>query len=175
MDSLDEIRALLEEIRDLQKQHFEAWQNANREAMANQGKALRDVRRRMRTGSVVALLFLAAVLFAIYGLPLLTHYLEGRHYSVVELVRLYQRGRGYDDFAGERLMRMGERAKEELIQLSDDPATPADVAETAHEILDLLFPSTETRAAIERYINRIEDPTRQAEYRRVWQGLFQAD
>ncbi|MDP2895591.1 MAG: hypothetical protein Q8Q12_03405 [bacterium] len=175
MDSLDEIKALLEEIRDGQKEHFEAWQSANRQALERQEITIRDVRRRMKRGSIVVFLLIAGVVFLTYGLPWLTHYLESKKYTVQELVELYQRGGGYDDFAGERLMRMGERAKEELIRLSDDPASPTDVAETSHELLHGLFPSKESEAAIERYINRIKDPTRQAEYRRVWQGRFQPD
>ncbi len=78
--------------------------------------------------------------------------------NVRELVKLFQRGAGSDDVAGDQLRKMGTRGRDKLITLLDDPASPQEESATIVMILHLYFPCRESKEAFERFASRIEDP-----------------
>jgi hypothetical protein len=77
---------------------------------------------------------------------------------VHELVRLYAKKEGGDDVAGPELQGMGTRARDEVIRMLDDVATPKQEQAAAIEILNAIFPSSKSFAAIDRFGSRISDP-----------------
>ncbi len=77
---------------------------------------------------------------------------------VHELVSLYARKQGGDDVAGPELQSLGTKGRDEVIRLLDDPKTPNQEAAAAVEILNVIFPSSESYAAIDRFGSRISGP-----------------
>jgi len=78
--------------------------------------------------------------------------------TVKQLVKLYAEGAGSDDEAGEQFLRMGVKARDELIRMLDDPKTSQDDAGTLLMILCVYFRSEETIRALDRYAARSKDP-----------------
>jgi len=91
--------------------------------------------------------------------------------EVIELVKLYQEGAGSDDIAGERLMAGGEKTKAILIKLLDDPNTPDNLIGTVGMILHIHFPSDETYDALDRSVERIENPEEREKSRQIMKAF----
>ena len=77
---------------------------------------------------------------------------------VHELVSLYAKKEGGDDAAAPELKSLGTKGRDEVIRMLDDPKTPNQEEAAAVEILNVIFPSSESYAAIDRYGSRISDP-----------------
>jgi len=94
--------------------------------------------------------------------------------SVRELVKMYQRGGGADDYAGPELQKRGDAARDELIRMLD--ATPT--AKVANDetvaivrILEYEFPSPLSSEAVERLRLRATDLGTQAQLRLSYTAL----
>jgi hypothetical protein len=77
---------------------------------------------------------------------------------VHELVTLYSKKEGGDDAAAPELQGLGTKGRDEVIRILDDPKTPKQDNAAAIEILNVIFPSSESYAAIDRFGSRISDP-----------------
>jgi len=94
--------------------------------------------------------------------------------SILDLVRLYERGSGYDDVAASEFARRGDAARDELIRILDStPAAKLSSNETAAvvEILEYKFPSHEASDAVERARSHLTDPATQSEFRHAATAL----
>jgi hypothetical protein len=61
--------------------------------------------------------------------------------NIRQIVKMYAKGHGYDDAAGELIISMGEKAKKELIQLRKTPKRLSELEiYRVQKILDLFFP-----------------------------------
>jgi hypothetical protein len=77
---------------------------------------------------------------------------------VHELVSLYAKKNGGDDAAAPELENLGTKGRDEVIRMLDDPKTPNLEDAAAVEILNVIFPCSESYAAIDRFGSRISDP-----------------
>lgn len=91
--------------------------------------------------------------------------------DVINLVKLYQQGAGADDIAGPRLKSGGGQTKAILIQLLDDPSTSEQLVGTIAQILHVYFPSDETYDALDRFVERIENPEEREKTRQMMKVL----
>jgi hypothetical protein len=78
--------------------------------------------------------------------------------NVRELVKLFQRGAGADDVAGEQFKKMGSRGRDQLISMLDDPSASEEDTGAIVMILHVYFPCQESKKAMERMALRIPDP-----------------
>jgi len=91
--------------------------------------------------------------------------------KVIKLVKLHQEGAGSDDYAGERLRAGVEKTKAILIKLLDDPNTPENLIGTVGMILHVHFPSDETYEALDRFVERIENPEEREKSRQMMKAM----
>ena len=77
---------------------------------------------------------------------------------VHELVTLWSKKQGGDDAALPELQGMGMKGRDAVIRLLDDATLPNQEAAAAIEILNILFPGSESYAALDRFGSRISDP-----------------
>jgi hypothetical protein len=78
--------------------------------------------------------------------------------SVKQLVKLYEQGSGADDVAGQQLVRMGNKARDKLIKMLDDPKVSKDDAGSIVMILFVYFRCEESIRALDRYADGHNDP-----------------
>jgi hypothetical protein len=92
-----------------------------------------------------------------------------------DLVKLYQRGAGWDDVAGEQLKKMGTQGRDELIAMLDDPTTSKEDSGTIILVLSVYFPGSESTQAMERCVSKIEDPNERETAGRIIRGITKTD
>ena len=73
--------------------------------------------------------------------------------SFMDLVRAVTEGGGADDWAGEQIQEMGEEGKRSLMERLTDPKAKKHYFTIAQLLLSL-FPSRESREAVERVVER---------------------
>jgi hypothetical protein len=83
--------------------------------------------------------------------------------SLMDLVRLVADGGGADDWAGEQLLAMGEEGKVALLTKLGDPRAKKHYY-TIAQLLLTLFPSPESRQAVEQLIEREPNEDRKGLY-----------
>ena len=94
---------------------------------------------------------------------------------VHELVSLYAKKEGGDDVAGPELENLGTKGRDEVIRMLDDPKTPSLEAAATVEILHVIFPSTESYAAIDRFGSRISDPAQRKMFQNIQAAIRKND
>jgi hypothetical protein len=94
---------------------------------------------------------------------------------VHELVSLYAKKEGGDDVAGPELQSLGTKGRDEVIRMLDDPKTPNQEATAAVEILHVIFPSSESYAAIDRFGSRISDPAQRKMFQDIQAAIRKND
>jgi hypothetical protein len=93
--------------------------------------------------------------------------------SLLELVRLIEEGSGADDWAEEQLLAMGPKGKTALISKLGDPKAKKHHVTIARLLLTL-FPSRESRQAVEVLLEQDESQERKAAYL-LWLASTQQD
>jgi hypothetical protein len=91
--------------------------------------------------------------------------------EVIELIKLFQQHAGSDDVAGERLKAGGEKTKAILIKLLYEPNTPERLVGSIGLILHVYFPSDETYDALDRFVERIEEPEEREKNRQMMKAM----
>ncbi len=91
------------------------------------------------------------------------------------LVSLYAKKQGGDDVAAPELESMGTKGRDEVIRMLDDPKTPNQEAAAAVEILHVIFPSSESYAAIDRFGSRISDPAQRKMFQDIQAAIRKND
>ena len=90
---------------------------------------------------------------------------------VHELVTLWSKKQGGDDAAAPELQGMGMKGRDAVIRLLDDPTLPNQEAAAGIEILNFIFPGSESYAAIERFGSRISDPAQRKMFVDIQQAI----
>jgi hypothetical protein len=91
--------------------------------------------------------------------------------EIIELVKVYQQGAGFDDIAGPQLKSGGEQTKLILIELLDEPTTSDWLIGTIVEILHVYFPCDESYDAMDRFADRIEDAEEKIKTQQMLKGI----
>ena len=88
---------------------------------------------------------------------------EGKKASLMDLVRLAEVGDGGDDWAEEQIYEMGQAGRAALIAKLGDPKAERHYSTIARLLLTV-FPSRESRLAVDQLIEQDKDPERKAAY-----------